>query len=248
MACTALAYFYYQVKAPELSESADTVAATVKKADIAMQAGRYAEAGSLLDGALQKMPEDPGILHQRAVAYLKQSQAAAALPLLNKILAKNPADQSALLDRASAEYMTHAYGAALRDYESILQSKDSAYCEGAALGRALCHYSLAQYELSIHQCREITAKNPRSAKALELLANSYLGSGNCRDAVDTYTRCLRLEPRADYYWGRALAYLKDQRPANAESDLKKAVELAPDNKEYRSKLAKLTGTGDKKSH
>lgn len=249
VACTAVAAYYYHLKGnlsfdyqPDRDSVAIVIADARKRAALASASGNYKEAGAILDAAMLRRPDDPGLMHERAVLYLKTKQGNLALPLLNDVLEKEPGDQAALLDRASALYMTKSYGAALGDYETLAKIKNSSYLEGANLGRALCHSALAQNGLAIHQCRIIVEKNPKNIKAMELLANCYLNSGDTADAIEAYTRCMRLEPRADFYYGRALAYLKDRRYSEASGDLKKAVQLAPDNKDCAAKLKALEST------
>jgi tetratricopeptide (TPR) repeat protein len=246
VACTAVAAYYYHLKGnlsfdyqPDRDSEAIVIADARKRATLASASGNYKEAGVILDAAMLRRPGDPGLMHERAVLYLKTGKGNLALPLLNEVLAKQPGDQAALLDRASALYMTRSYGAALGDYETLAKIKSSSYLEGANLGRALCHSALAQNGLAIHQCRVIVEKNPKNIKAMELLANCYLNSGDTADAIEAYTSCMRLESRADFYYGRALAYLRDHRYSEASGDLKKAVQLAPDNKDYAAKLQAL---------
>lgn len=262
VASAAAAAYYYCLKGYTDFSDAAQIASLKKEASEALDAGRFAEAGDILDRAM-KSKVDKEMLHERAVVYLKLEQPEDALKILNGLVKDSP-DKSILLDRASALYMNKSYDAALRDYERIVADKDntsasspksasspdsasskSSYREGALLGRVLCQCALAHYPLAVHECRRILEQNPQNVKVMECLANSYLGMGDNQGAIQAYTGCLRLEQNADFYWGRCLAYIRDRRPAEGLADLKKAAAMAPKNKKYKAKLDELTAANPK---
>ncbi len=238
------AFFHYshlQIGGLVLGKKEDktlVLARLITTADHARSAGNYKQALSAIDGAIKIEKNDSRLLHKRGLIYMSMQNNDSAIENFSLSLAINALNDQALLDRASCYFATRAYQKAMADYQTILTLKDSHYRKEARLGEALCHYTLGQYGLAIHQCRELVKNFPGYVKALEVLANSYLSQASYVDAIDAYTRGLRLEhSNGDLYYGRAVAYYKNHMPEKALSDLKKAVEFCPGKVDYHLKLA-----------
>jgi tetratricopeptide (TPR) repeat protein len=243
VASAGLAAYLYQSQpgGPKLSineSKTDKLARLMSQADDATRFQEYGKAIGLIDESIALAPTDSRLWHQRGSVYIRMKDSDRAIESFSKALALNSTNDQALLDRASCYYETRAYQKAMADYESVIAVKDSHYLKDARLGQALCHYSLGHYALAIHQCRELLRDHPDYLKAIELLANSYVSEGNALDAVDAYTRGLRLDhDNGDLYYGRASAYYKNRMPDQALADLTKAVKCSPTNAEYHLKLA-----------
>ncbi len=238
------AYFHYShlsVGGFVLGKKEDkslSTARLVEKADRESRAGNFKAALAAIDEAIRIDKADIRLLHKRGNIYMSMHDNDRAIENFSLSLALNALNDQALLDRGSCYFATRAYQRAMADYQTILTIKESRYRKEAKLGEALCHYSLGQYGLAIHQCRDLVKSYPGYIKALEVLANSYLSEASYLDAIDTYTRGLRLDHKnGDLYYGRALAYYKNHMAEKALSDLKKVVELCPQNIDYHLKLA-----------
>ena len=116
-------------------------------------------------------------------------------------------------------------------YQSV--PKDSPLRVNADVQAALLLETLGKSKEASESLSAIVAANPKSQEALTALGNLQRSRKSFADAAATYTRVLDLHPKADkslwllyYYRGIANERRKDW-PA-AEADLKKALELNPD--------------------
>jgi len=116
-------------------------------------------------------------------------------------------------------------------YQSV--PKDSPLRVNADVQAALLLETLGKSKEASESLSAIVAANPKNQEALTALGNLQRSRKSFADAAATYTRVLDLHPKADkslwllyYYRGIANERRKDW-PA-AEADLKKALELNPD--------------------
>jgi len=116
-------------------------------------------------------------------------------------------------------------------YQSV--PKDSPLRVNADVQAALLLETLGKSKEANESLSAIVAANPKNQEALTALGNLQRSRKSFADAAATYTRVLDLHPKADkslwllyYYRGIANERRKDW-PA-AEADLKKALELNPD--------------------
>ena len=116
-------------------------------------------------------------------------------------------------------------------YQSV--PKDSPLRVNADVQAALLLETLGKSKEASESLSAIVAANPKNQEALTALGNLQRSRKSFADAAATYTRVLDLHPKTDkslwllyYYRGIANERRKDW-PA-AEADLKKALELNPD--------------------
>lgn len=224
----------------------DRLAELINQCDGYLRSQEWAKAVEVMDKAV-KINGSESLLIKRGDIYMQWQKYEPAIADFSQAIKLNHENDKALLDRASCYYATRSYQMAMADYQTILAMKKSVYLKEAMLGQVLCHYSLGQYGLAIHQCRELLRNNPKYLKAIEVLANCQLRQGSYLDAIDTYTSGLRLDHDAgDFYFGRSSAYFKNQMPEKALADLQKATACSPSNLEYHLKCATVAKALGKK--
>jgi tetratricopeptide (TPR) repeat protein len=217
----------------------DRLAELINQCDGYMRSQEWAKAIEVMNKAIE-INSSESLLVKRGDVYMQWQKHEPAIADFSQAIRLNHENDKALLDRASCYYATRSYQMAMADYQTIIAMKKSAYLKEAMLGQALCHYSLGQYGLAIHQCRALLQNNPKYLKAIEVLANCQLRQGSYLDAIDTYTSGLRLDHDAgDFYFGRSSAYFQNQMPEKALADLQKATTCNPSNTEYHLKCANV---------
>ncbi|MGE5369888.1 MAG: tetratricopeptide repeat protein [Chloroflexota bacterium] len=121
--------------------------------------------------------------------------------------------------------------AAIDLYDSV--PKDSPLRVNADVQAALILETIGKSKEATEHLAAVVAANPKNQEALTALGNLQRSRKLFPDAVATYTRVLELQPKNDksqwliyYYRGIANERRKDWKAA--EADLKKALELNPD--------------------
>ncbi|HEY8162786.1 MAG TPA: tetratricopeptide repeat protein [Methylocystis sp.] len=111
--------------------------------------------------------------------------------------------------------------------------KDSALRVNADVQAALLLETLGKSKEATEHLAAVVAANPKNQEALTALGNLQRSRKLFADAAATYSRVIALQPKPDkgqwllyYYRGIANERRKDWK--NAETDLKKALELNPD--------------------
>jgi tetratricopeptide (TPR) repeat protein len=116
-------------------------------------------------------------------------------------------------------------------YDSVPQ--DSPLRVNADVQAALLLETLGKTKEATDHLQSIIAEHPKDIEALTALGNIQRARKKFAEAVDTYSRVLDLSPKTDksqwvLYYYRGIANERRKNWAAAEADLKKALELNPD--------------------
>ncbi|WP_143033445.1 tetratricopeptide repeat protein [Roseicitreum antarcticum] len=173
-----------------------------------------AEALFSVAGALSSDPADEfALLHARLTLYLRPDHADAAL-LAGRLLAQ--AGQYALADEAYAQI-----------------PEDDPFALGAQLGRAQALYNEGDSEGAIDQLRSLSETHPTSVIAHNTLGDFLRREERFDGAIAAYGRAIDLlDPPESRHWvvfySRATSHDRSGDWPSAESDFRRALELAPE--------------------
>jgi tetratricopeptide (TPR) repeat protein len=107
-------------------------------------------------------------------------------------------------------------------------------------GRCRSYNDLGQYQRGVEDCKAAIALSPRHAYAFNNLANSLIGLGDVRGAIDAYTRSIDLKPTFIYsYLGRAKVYGRVGNKEGAKVDLDRVLAIEPGNQQAEDEIASL---------
>lgn len=173
------------------------------------------------------MPDDDERALRRAEALVELRRWRDAIPLLERVVADEPADAYAWSLLSQSQFEAGFPSAALRSAESGI-SADPEY-EWAHRCRAWALWWLGRLDDAVGACRRAVQLEPDSSLALSELAWIAAHAG-CRDeALSAADEAIRLYPDQAEVWcgtGIAAQALGDWRAG--EQALRKAVELAPE--------------------
>jgi protein O-GlcNAc transferase len=155
-----------------------------------MHEGRLAEAGALLQAALDDAPQDAGPRQLLASIALRQGRAADALAQLEAIAGEPSADT--LFMRAEALTALARVEEALAAYES-LRARFPAFAAGHAAHGTLLS-SLGRWDDAVAALREADRLGPGSAAILNNLGNALKEIGEMRAALRCFEAALASAP------------------------------------------------------
>ncbi len=112
-------------------------------------------------------------------------------------------------------------------------AKDSPLRVNAEVQAALGFETLGRLQEATERMQRIIAEHPKNTEALTVFGNLQRSRKLFREAAITYSRALDLQPRADksqwlLYYYRGIANERSKNWQSAEADLKKALDLNPD--------------------
>lgn len=150
--------------------------------------------------------------------------------------AAGPAEPTALMATANGYFAAHEYTQAAGGYQSILQHDEN---NGLALAN-LAAVELSQGHLpeAEKHIQAALARSPNDAYNLSVLGHLRLQQENYDAALDTLGRAAKLDPQnadIEVWLGITLGHLGLRLPA--ETALRQALVLAPDNTEAHNNLA-----------
>jgi tetratricopeptide (TPR) repeat protein len=190
-------------------------------------------------------PSGSGLRWRDSVLILAVIAALAAAVFAQSARAANPDAASAqLLERAAQNYRQEHYAAARRDYERATQVDPGSIRAWRGLGWSL--WRLGERERAAEVWSELLKVAPDDADAQLGLAQVYESREAWDDAIDVYSRMLQRDPRrVAAYVGRARVYQHFELYAQAESDLRGALALAPADFDAQFLLALLCKSTDR---
>ena len=150
---------------------------------------------------------------------------------LQLALYAKPDHAFALAALASAEETARRFDVAIETYEKI--PKGSALQSAIEIRKAFNLNSLEKADEAQALLEGLAKKDPRDVRPLEALGNIMRARKRYGDAVSYFTRAIDIIGKADsrhwgYYYARGTAYERLKNWPSAEADLKKALELAPE--------------------
>ncbi len=150
---------------------------------------------------------------------------------LQLALNAKPDHAFALAALASAQEQARRYEDAIDTYDRI--PPGSALQSAIDIRKAFNLNSLERTDEAKAILERLAEANPKDVRPVEALGNIMRGQKKYAEAVDYFTRALKIIGKTDkrhwgYYYARGTAYERMKNWPAAEADLKKALSLAPD--------------------
>jgi tetratricopeptide (TPR) repeat protein len=182
--------------------------------------------------------ESPEAYNIRGGAELEAGHWEAAAALFRKGLELNPDEPSLRQRYGTALYQIGDKQAARREFERVLKTTPD---------YARAHFSLGvllnderEFPAAIDHFRAALKADPRYVEARVQLAGVLARSGHPGEAIAQYDEALRVEPRSvDGAFGRAMAFIRLRRFADARDTLVAAMNSHPDQPNFAHALARL---------
>jgi serine/threonine protein kinase len=206
--------------------------------------GRYTDAISCYDRALEATPADADLWQNKGAAFLCLERHKEAVTYLQRALTLSPDDPEILSNLGHAQAKLRDFDAALGSLTraAALAPNDPTICRNVA--EALCES--ARPEEALDWIRRGLITDPRNPALLEIEGFSFLMLGRTDDALARFQQGLRIAPRRLGFWkGQAIAYGRHSEHALALDACNTALELHPDEPSIlRLKASALTALGD----
>jgi tetratricopeptide (TPR) repeat protein len=190
---------------------------------------RLDQAVAMFRRALELRPDDPSLLLNLGVAYIRRESFGDALPVFQKLggapLASSSASDPGLLYLLAAGYLKQNPGpAAEREVETLLNRFPAA---PAGLVRCKLEFDNGRFEDSAARCRGVLAADRSFPGAQRELGRALVNQHN-PDAEAELAAAVAQDPGdavAVYYYGTAL--LQGGRVSEAGAQLERAIRLDP---------------------
>jgi tetratricopeptide (TPR) repeat protein len=143
-----------------------------------------------------------------------------------------------LLDRASKRFDRGDFSGARRDYEKATKMDPGSIRAWRGLGWSL--WQLGEQERALQVWNDIVKVRPDDPDILLALGQAYESRDDWTQALDHYSKVLRLRPsRRPALLGRARVHLNQERYAEAEWDLRAAIRQQRDDFDAQFMLAQV---------
>ena len=199
-------------------------------AQIYQQEGKFAQALSVTEKALQENPENPGLFEMTVSLMVRRGRAADALELCRQYLAKKPDDPqlNVLLARIHI---------AMRDFPPARERLIKVLSQDPDNRAAL--FILVQLEMfkgspqeALTHARQLRQKEPENQVYALVLANLYEQTGSFAEAAEIYGEILVQNPQS-LVAANNLAYYYVEHQASVENIAKAKELLKPYIDKYR---------------
>ena len=194
----------------------------------------------------------PNSNNSQALDYLRKGNLDQALKEFEKISSSDPKNVENLLNFGNVYLKSAQYSNAIRIYEQIIAIKPDyslAYFH-RGIANAIKDKSAKSIDSSIADFKEAIRLNPEMAIAYIALAVSYNVSQDYESSIQNYNKAMTLDisyiGQSYIYLGRGMSYLGKKDYEHATNDLKKAVELSPNN--YWANIFLGNAYSDKKNY
>lgn len=215
----------------------------VEKADKACGEGKWGEAESALQAAIDTEPDNPGnilLLSNLGMVRYNLGLDSMAISTFDRALAKAPSSVTILANRAKVYTAMGMEQEAFDDYSRIMLL-DSTYIT-ARYHHGLLALRHRMFDVAKEDFDYLTKHYPSSDEAIIGAATLHSSLGEYKEAIPLYSEILRTIKEPEYYGARAYCYLMTGDLQEAASDIAAALELTPDDGElylYRAALNKM---------
>lgn len=223
-------------------EDSDKLAAEAcfKEAAAKLKKGKYEEALTLLNKALELDPRSPKVYSNRAVARIYLNDIEGAIADCDTALQLKPGDINAYCNRGMAKASIGNYRGAISDFERAIELNPK-MPEGWN-NIAICKYKLGDYTGAIADWQKTIEIDPTYKNFVQLdieRASVKLKELNLQAVTDKPTP--QISEYAEAYFERALSKALSRDYKGAVEDYNKAYKLSPDDPEILKKrgLAKI---------
>ena len=201
-------------------------------------------ANSHLTRALELSPDDPAILHARAVALLQLDDRKRAMADLDHAVRVDPEMVAARTLRGRLNMQNRRYEAAAEDYGAVVAAdpnNTSAYGE-----RGVAEGFMGRYKQALDDLDSALALDPSRDDLYFQRATTQVHLDDREAAVHDLTEAISIQPRnALYYSRRGRLHLYALNLDAARRDFTAALDLAPANAEAHLGMAQILACSPK---
>ncbi len=174
--------------------------------------------------AIRLYPKFGYAYNTRAVVYIepKKNYSAAISDTTNAIRLKTNFD-SAYYNRGLAYFYLKNFSSSLADFTRVVQLKPGD--SDAYYYRGRIYYEQNDYNQAITNFSRTISLAPKEVESYRFRGICYYAQGDYQAAIDDYTEAIRMQPTANSYKNRALAYDKLGRSDLANADRRRAQQL-----------------------
>lgn len=180
--------------------------------------------------AFSEDPENPGnslILSNIATVQRYQGKLADAVKNYSLALDMTPHAVTLLLNRAALYVQMDSVQRAIDDYERVCEL--DMYDTEARYSLGVLAMERGDTKLAEDYFTEIKRINPNSGLYHEGMGLLHKRSGNHARAVELFTQVIKVQPSAQLLGHRADCYLAMKKLNDAESDIRAAIDMTPDD-------------------
>ncbi len=192
--------------------------------------------------AIQLSPKMSRAYSARAAAYHRKKMYDKAIEDYDRSLELSSKDGEAYCGRGNSYYRSGKYDQAIKDYDQAISLQPGNADFYRLRGRA--YLKTGAYDKTLVDCIRSLEINPNLSKTRSYKGDAHLAQGEYDLAIKEYNRSIELDPKQtdqNSYFGRGMAFKAKGQLQEAIADLKKAVENAPENEEYKKELATMGG-------
>lgn len=212
-------------------------------ADVAIAEGRWQDAATALEKAMELRPGNPSnilLMSNLGIIYCNLGKDSLSLATLDRAHELAPKSVTVLMNRADVLLSMQRENEAYRDLSTII-ALDSTLVS-PLYQHAMLSLRRGDKEQALNDCNLLKEIAPENIETY--IANGSYNSAieQWIDAIPYYTTAIEIQPSAQLYCARAVCYLMLQRLGEASADITSGLELSPDDKElylYRAYLNKM---------
>jgi len=203
------------------------------------QTGRMAEAMAEYRAALRLDANDVNVYNSLGVCLAQTGEIEEAAACFEKALAIDPKEAMATYNLGVLHLLRKEDGKALAQFQNAYALDDRTFDIVFQIGKLLTEQN--SYVQARHYLEKALALNNTSAPAWSYLGQCLNGLDHIKQAIDAFKRAVKINPNDATALSR-LAVLYDLKGENPEISMtfaRQSVALAPENGEFRMRLAEL---------
>ena len=190
---------------------------------------------------LKAYPEDINASIKLGMLYKNNKKYNEAIDIFTKVLEKDPSDMKSEKALAEAYHAKGDYTNALKHYDIVLENEEN---REALANKALVLHALKKYDQAISLYYDLLAEQSNDrlrnnlVEALCIKGDNMLLRAEFKNALTYFDKAVEVDPNsAKAYFGLAKAHDSLNFRDRANEYYQKAIELAPDNKVYKTAYA-----------
>ncbi|HBG22545.1 MAG: tetratricopeptide repeat protein [Syntrophaceticus sp.] len=215
-----------------------------------LRSSNYKNASFCFERALQIAPRHVGAISGKGFCLYKLGRLKAALDCFLEALACSPKDVALLVNCGNCYCHLHDYDKAIQYYKKALRYDDSPIILNN-IGHCLVYLKRDEEACSAY-LKALDNCDQENADILGNAAAAFLRTGNYRESMYYFDRCLQLAPEDHLLLNNAAVYLASRDcPVQALKCCEKAIAQEPDNPTYlcnKGMLLLEIGIGDQAAY
>lgn len=199
----------------------------LREGNLLLARGDYDGAIAAFDDAIRLEPQQPATYGNRAFAYWKKNNVAAAIRDYGEAIRLDPSNLANRLNRAVAHSRTGEYQLAVADLDHVIAAGPPNV--DALNSRCWARALLVHLQEALIDCNAAVRLRPDDPNVLDTRGFVYLRLGRLDRAIADYSAALKYDPRlASALYGRGLARIGRGDRAGGNEDVTAARAIDPE--------------------